>query len=268
MPGKTYPHIDAYIGLGLVRRVDNAYHARRVLQLWTELSSDISDTFEFWVLGARNFITDEPENVKAMVSTDFSTFDHGPNRQCAYSPLLGNGIFAVDGAKWRDAQVLLRLTFAKSQIYDIDLFERHFGNFREALPATTAAVDLQELFKRLFMDIIIEMLFESSTNTLKGENRLFGCLFRYLRVYTENRLAEDCARTESMVLAGQQNRRSRHFLHSIVDHYVEQFLLTVQKSKEKETKAENERRRYVFLEHLAERAQDRRSCVTSYSVHC
>ena len=64
VPGRTYPHIDIHIGLGLVCRVDGVYHGRRVLQVWTELLSDIGHTFEFWVLGTRNIVTDEPENVK------------------------------------------------------------------------------------------------------------------------------------------------------------------------------------------------------------
>ncbi|KAL8882703.1 MAG: hypothetical protein Q9198_000336 [Flavoplaca austrocitrina] len=247
------------MGLGLVRRVVDAYRARRVLQLWTELSSDIGHTFEFWVLGARNFVTDEPENVKAILSTEFSTFDHGPNRQCAYSPLLGDGIFAVDGAKWRDARFLLRPSFAKSQICDISLFERHFGNFLEALPATTAAVDLQELFKRLFMDIITEMLFGSSTNTLNAKNDDGLDAFSDACEYTQKVVWRKIALgPKARLWPDSKDRQSRHFLHNIVDRYVEQSVLTQQQSTEKEKEAENKRRRYIFLEHLAERTQDRK----------
>ena len=107
--------------------------------------------------------------------------------------------------------MLVRPSFAKSQFVNIDLFARHCGNILEALQATTAAVDRQELFKRLFMDIITKMLLRSSTNSLKGKDGdgLDAVSDACKRVYPESRLAEDRARTEGRTF-GQTAKTVNH----------------------------------------------------------
>lgn len=257
LAGRTYPHLDPYIGLGLVRRVVDAYNAKRVLQLWQDLQTEIGHTFHFWVFGERNLVTDEPENVKAILSTEFASFDHGPNRHHAYAPLLGDGIFAVDGARWRDSRALLRPNFAKSQICDVDLFERHFGNFLRALPANNVPVDLQEMFKRLSMDIITEMLFGSSTGTLTRKDgddlNAFSSGCEYSQKVVWRKIAFGW---KAKLWPDSKDRRSRQILHDTVDQYVQQWVPQEQRRSDKKKRAGSDQSRYVFLEHLAERTQD------------
>ena len=45
-------------------------------------------------------VTNEPENIKALLATQFHDFELGPQRRGNFFPLLGNGIFTADGKAW------------------------------------------------------------------------------------------------------------------------------------------------------------------------
>lgn len=52
------------------------------------------------VMGTDIIITNEPENIKAVLATQFNDFEIGPQRRGNFFPLLGNGIFTADGKVW------------------------------------------------------------------------------------------------------------------------------------------------------------------------
>lgn len=263
LPGNKYRHNDPYSGIGLVSRVVRAYQSRTVLQLWQDFSHNFGHTFTFWILGNRGFVTSEPENVKTILASSFEVFDHGPSRRYGYGPLLGDGIFAADGAKWSEARALLRPSFAKSRICDAEMFERHFQAFSKALPAENGVpVDLQELFKRLSMDIITDMLFGSSTDTLKQSESderglmTFSHACEYSQKVVWRKIALGWIGT---LLPDREDRRSRRLLHQTVDQWVRRIVeqgppLEVQKDSQKDPN--QDRKHCIFLENLAQRTQD------------
>lgn len=64
---------------------------------------------------------------------------------------------------------MLRPCFARSQIGDVDLFERHVQNLLRAIPRDRSTVNLQDLFFKLTLDVATEFLFGVSTYTLDPE---------------------------------------------------------------------------------------------------
>lgn len=82
---------------------------------------------------------------------------------------LGNGIFSTDGRQWEHARALLRPQFARQQVSDLDLEERHFQNYIKALTTKsdgwTDVTDIQLLNFRLTIDSASEFLFGDSVNT-------------------------------------------------------------------------------------------------------
>lgn len=52
------------------------------------------------ILGSWYHTTVDPENVKAMLATQFKDFELGPLRMNLFGPLLGHGIFTSDGQEW------------------------------------------------------------------------------------------------------------------------------------------------------------------------
>lgn len=57
-------------------------------------------TFQQSSLGRHFHVTTEPENIKAMLATQFKDFGLGPIRYNVLEPLLGRGIFTSDGKDW------------------------------------------------------------------------------------------------------------------------------------------------------------------------
>jgi cytochrome P450 len=110
--------------------------------------------------------TIEPENVKTVLSTNFKDFTLGPRRARAFVPVFGHGIFDTDGAAWERSRAMIRPSFTRSQVADLDTFETHISHLIDAIPRDGSTVDLQELFFSLTMDSATEFLFGVSTNTL------------------------------------------------------------------------------------------------------
>lgn len=96
-------------------------------------------------LGRRVVVTIEPKNVQAILALKFKDFDLG-SRNKALSPLLGQGIFASDGQLWEHSRALMRPNFARNQVADVGLYERHVSNLINNIPVDGSTVDLQELF--------------------------------------------------------------------------------------------------------------------------
>jgi hypothetical protein len=84
-------------------------------------------TFKQRIPGLEVLFTIEPENVKAILATQFNDFGMG-HRLKVWYPVLGDGIFNADGHKWAYARTLLRPQFTKDQVR----FLPHDGNKHSA----------------------------------------------------------------------------------------------------------------------------------------
>lgn len=121
---------------------------RRVRSLYNTFRS-LGKTFEFFPFGRRVIATVDARNVRFVLATDFKKFGVGPAREKATMPMMGRGIICVDGEPWRKGRDLILPTFARSQIADRDMFEKHVQRFMERLPHDGTTVDLAPLFDRL-----------------------------------------------------------------------------------------------------------------------
>lgn len=117
--------------------------------------------------------TMNPENTKAMLATQFDDFRIGLRHEI-FAPILGNGIFAVDGAPWKHARAILKPQFSRDQISHLALVERHIQHLAAHLRnARGQLVDIQRLFVRFTLDALLEFLFGESVQLLEDE--LIGC---------------------------------------------------------------------------------------------
>ena len=136
------------------------------LRLGKQRFDDNGDTFAFKQIGKLGILTNDPANVKAILSTQFQDYGVGKRRAEAFEPLIGHGIFTADGPAWDKARRLVRPSFARGQLDDIAIFEPHFQHFIASLPAGGQAVDLQPLFQGLTLDVSTDFLFGESTDVL------------------------------------------------------------------------------------------------------
>ncbi|KAB8070020.1 cytochrome P450 [Aspergillus leporis] len=204
-------------------------------------------------MGSAIYLTIEPENVKAVLSTHFEDYILG-TRLKAFGPLLGSGIFTTDGSQWQHSRVMIRHTFKKAQLLDLSLIETHVQHLISHIPRKTP-IDLQPLFFQLTIDSVTEFLLGESVNSLSKEGQTksedFGTQFD---------LAQDGLTTRFRLgpLRGlyrnKQFSQACRFCHRYVDQYVKRALDRRQRGTLDVEKENNVS--YVFLNELAKETND------------
>jgi cytochrome P450 len=115
----------------------------------------VGNTFQSTICGRRWIFTIDPQNVQTILALKFKDFDLGDNRNAAFRPLLGHGIFSTDGKTWERSRALVRPNFIRSQVSDVNVYEGHLSNLLKLIPRTGTTVDLQDLFFRMVPTYII-----------------------------------------------------------------------------------------------------------------
>ncbi|KAJ7327912.1 cytochrome P450 [Mycena albidolilacea] len=114
-------------------------------------------------------ITAEPENMKAILATEFNSFEKGAEFRGLMEPLLGTGVFAADGEMWKFHRQMTRPFFHRERISDFDLFDHHAANaitqFKARLREGCAA-DFQDMVARFTMDSASSFLFGKNVRSL------------------------------------------------------------------------------------------------------
>ena len=93
--------------------------------------------------------TSSPENIQAICTSKFNDFGIAPMRGGIGLPFLGRGIFTEDGEFWKYSRALVRPTFARAEIADLENFERHVARFLDLIPKNGEAFDMLALSKKL-----------------------------------------------------------------------------------------------------------------------
>ena len=131
---------------------------------------NLGHTFSFWILGSPVVTSCDPDNVRTILATSQNDFDSGTRRRAALAPIIGRGIFAVDGSEWRHARALMRPAFARKNTQDFGMLERHFQALLTAISSAGLKVDLQNLFFKMTMDTATDMLTGKSVDSLTSDD--------------------------------------------------------------------------------------------------
>lgn len=159
---KGYP-----LGLDFLFSQLKDYNEHRLLEKWRNaLLEQDAHTIHWKILNIQVFLTDDPENIKTLLATDFDTWSLGQERINMMTSFLGHGIFTNEGPAWKHSREMLRPCFERSQVADMSLFEKHVDRLIDVLPADGETVDLQPLLHELTLDIASEFLFNHSTDAL------------------------------------------------------------------------------------------------------
>ncbi|KAH7402392.1 cytochrome P450 [Phaeosphaeria sp. MPI-PUGE-AT-0046c] len=162
---KTLPSRDPFFGIDNVVSTFKSIkeHCRmRTIQTQTRL---YGHTFQSFPFGRRVVTTISPRNIQTVLSLEHEKFGVGPIRRPAEA-MVGKGIISNDGIVWEHGRSLIRPAFARSQIADRVMFERHVERLLALLPQDNGVVDLQPLFDRLILDASSEFIFDESFDSL------------------------------------------------------------------------------------------------------
>lgn len=219
-------------------------------------------TWQGKLAGSLAMGTIEPENIKAILATSFKDFDLGPARHSSFYPLLGDGIFTLDGAGWEHSRALLRPQFSREQVGDLDSLEVHVQRLINCIEAAGEIVDLQPLFYGLTLDSATEFLLGESVDSLifpdkpvglsdsfEDIKRSFGDAFNTSQQFL-------ILRTRMRGFPGLINPKkfkdANKICHTFIDHFVDLAL----HPEKKQNKADSNRPRYVFLDAIAAENKD------------
>ena len=103
-PEHKLPQFERIIGYGLYRTQVNATKEKKILEVGYKRYQDNGITWSGSFMGKTFFNTIDPENVKAILASNFNDFGIG-QRLDAFGALLGRGIFTSDGKQWEHSRV-------------------------------------------------------------------------------------------------------------------------------------------------------------------
>lgn len=214
------------------------------------------DTFVSCVLGQANIQTRHPDNVKAILTTQFQDFDISNRVGGKIDLLLGtHGIFTQNGSAWSHTRAMLRPQFNKGQIVnDMDSLEFHVSRMTSLFP-NNKVFDIQPYFFNLTLDTATEFLFGESVESLLTEKGCepargtFAEAFNTAQWWISLKLKSGPLH---WALGNKETDRSCGISRAFVGRYVDKALRMDLKRKKEEGKA-----KYVFLEALAEEYKDR-----------
>lgn len=204
--------------------------------------------------------TVEPQNIKALLATQFSDFGLGTRHRCFY-PFLGDGIFTLDGAGWAHARTMLRPQFSRDQVGDLAMFYEHVDKMMCLFPKDRSSFDIQRLFFLLTIDSSTHFLFDESIGTLDAELNRSGVL-QNTTVKNAHGFAEAFGKSQRYLILravlqslyffinNRDFHESNKLVHEVVDHYVH---LALDFNKSDQPKADD---RYVFLKALSQETRD------------
>lgn len=180
------------LGLDMVLAGLRADRAQRTPEFLTDRFDAMSSkgrkchTFGVRLLGSANLVTAEPRNVQAVLAGQFADFAMGRARRTNLRRVLGRSIFAVDGPAWHAARDAVRPLFARDNIADLGLLERHVQALFACIEKTTTPpsptggsgpgkwtdpVGLAGLFPCLTIDSATELFLGHSTHALRARLR-------------------------------------------------------------------------------------------------
>ncbi|KAJ0413289.1 cytochrome P450 [Aspergillus carlsbadensis] len=220
-------------------------------------------TFKEKMIGNNLISTIEPANLKALLATQFTDFGLGIRHRQFY-PLLGDGIFTLDGIGWSAMRALIRPQFAREQIADLALFDHHVTQLITVLPGDKSAINIQELFYQLTIDSATEFLFGESTACLHASSIQpaatvlnspagFADAFNTSQDYL---LRRALAQRLCWTINPARFRDANATVHRVVDHYVQRALQSKHAGAGGSRQQGQGQGRYVFLEALASQTDD------------
>ncbi|KAJ1302921.1 hypothetical protein OPQ81_003219 [Rhizoctonia solani] len=144
---------------------------------WVKFSREYGYTFNLRLFGEDQIMTFEPENIKAILSTDFNNYEKGHLFREKMDSVLGQGVFNVDGDMWKFHRSMTRPYFSRDRISHFDNFARHsdlaiskiLSRLSEpSRPGLPVAVDFQDVVARFTLDSGTEFLFGQDVHSLNA----------------------------------------------------------------------------------------------------
>lgn len=151
--GALYLVLTSPAGLDLTYRGVAAAIRHKNLEFWEWLFTSFGTaaspyTVEAQVGPQRFIFTAEPENIKAILATQFEDYGKGQPFHEDWKDFLGDSIFTTDGEQWHASRALIRPQFIKDRVSDLAIFEEHVQVLLGLMGGRGQEIDVSALFFR------------------------------------------------------------------------------------------------------------------------
>ncbi|XVF79926.1 hypothetical protein PTKIN_Ptkin15bG0029400 [Pterospermum kingtungense] len=119
--------------------------------------------------------TSEPPNVEYILKTNFQNYGKGQYNYSLLRDLLGDGIFTVDGDKWRQQRKVSSYEFSTKVLRDFSsvVFRENvakLANIVSEAANSNQIMDIQDLFMKSTLDSIFKVAFGVELDSMCGSN--------------------------------------------------------------------------------------------------
>ncbi|KAL1546457.1 cytochrome P450 704C1-like isoform X1 [Salvia divinorum] len=176
--------------------------------------------------------TSDPANVEHILKTNFLNYAKGWHNHSILKDLLGDGIFTVDGEKWRDQRKVSSHEFSARALRDVSavVFKENAVKLANVLSESADSdrpIDIQDLFMRSTLDSIFKVAFGSdldSTSGLNEEGARFSRAFDAASEITAWRYVDVLWRIKKALNLGLEARLKENV--RVVDEFVYKLINT------------------------------------------
>ncbi|VFQ75699.1 unnamed protein product [Cuscuta campestris] len=126
--------------------------------------------------------TSDPANVEHVLKTNFDNYGKGCYNNTILRDLLGDGIFTVDGDKWRQQRKVSSHEFSTRVLRDFSsvVFKRNavkLANILSEAATSEKTIDVQDLFMKSTLDSIFKVAFGAELDSISGDSSDEGVKF-------------------------------------------------------------------------------------------
>lgn len=182
-------------------------------------------TFRLLAPKNKQIYTSDPANIEHILRTNFKNYGKGSFNYDNLSDLFGDGIFAVDGDKWRQQRKLASYEFSTKVLRDFSsaIFKNKAAKLAHIISEkanSKETMDIQDLFMKSTMDSIFKVGFGVELNSLQGseEGTRFSEAFDSSSVLIAFRYADPFWKIKKYFNIGSEAELRIHI--KIVDDFV------------------------------------------------
>ncbi|XWS77164.1 hypothetical protein CRYUN_Cryun01aG0238100 [Craigia yunnanensis] len=133
-------------------------------------------TYRLLALAESEIYTTDTRNVEHILKTNFDKYSKGKYNQEIVSIFLGQGIFAVDGDKWRQQRKLASFEFSTRVLRDFScsIFRKNAAKLVRAiseLVVSGQAFDMQNILMKCTLDSMFKVGFGIDLNCMDGSSK-------------------------------------------------------------------------------------------------
>ncbi|KAI8007634.1 Cytochrome P450 704C1 [Camellia lanceoleosa] len=119
--------------------------------------------------------TCDPANVEYILKTNFANYGKGWYHQSVLTDLLGDGIFTVDGDKWRLQRKLSSNVFSTKMLreFSTDVFRSNASKLAQIVSEAATSnqpIEVQDLFMKSSLDSVFKVILGVDLDSVLGTN--------------------------------------------------------------------------------------------------